>query len=60
MNRIQWSWVQIPLRPTLYSYFKESFSGEGHNLNYLINSINKTKKTEYHICLPYYMHLYAS
>ena len=27
-NGIQWSWVQIPLRPTFYSYFKESFSGE--------------------------------
>ena len=23
-------WVQISLRPTLYSYFKESFSGEYH------------------------------
>ena len=28
--RIQWSWVQIPFGPTLYSYFKESFSGEYH------------------------------
>ena len=27
---IQWSWVQIPLRPTFYSYFKESISGEYH------------------------------
>ena len=25
-----WSWVQVPLRPTFYSYFKESFSGEYH------------------------------
>ena len=25
---IHWSWVQIPLRPTFYSYFKESFSYE--------------------------------
>ena len=24
----RWSWVQIPLRPTFCSYFKESFSGE--------------------------------
>ena len=23
-------WVQIPLRPTFYSYFKESFRGEYH------------------------------
>ena len=23
-------WVQIPLRPTFYSYFKESISGEYH------------------------------
>ena len=21
LNRIQWSWVQIPLRPTFYNYF---------------------------------------
>ena len=27
-NGIHWSWVLIPLRPTFYSYFKESFSGE--------------------------------
>ena len=30
LNGIQWSWVQIPLRPTFYSYFKESFSDEYH------------------------------
>ena len=30
LNGIQWSCVQIPLRPTFYSYFKESFSGEYH------------------------------
>ena len=30
LNGIQWSWVQIPLRPGFYSYFKESFSGEYH------------------------------
>ena len=29
-NGIQWSWVQIPLRPTFYRYFKVSFSGEYH------------------------------
>ena len=23
LNRIQWSWVQTPLRPTFYSYFRE-------------------------------------
>ena len=28
--KIQWSWVQIPLRPTFYSYFKESVRGEYH------------------------------
>ena len=30
LNRIQWLWVQIPLRLTFYSYFKESCSGEYH------------------------------
>ena len=25
-NRVQWTWVQIPLRETFYSYFKKSFS----------------------------------
>ena len=25
-----WSWVEISLRPTFYSYFKESFSDEYH------------------------------
>ena len=30
LNGIQWSWVQIPLRPAFYSYFKQSFSGEYH------------------------------
>ena len=30
LNGIQWSWVQIPLRPTFYSYVKESVSGEYH------------------------------
>ena len=30
LSGIQWSWVQIPLRPPFYSYFKESFSGEYH------------------------------
>ena len=30
LNGIQWSWVKIPLRPTFYSYFKESSSGEYH------------------------------
>ena len=27
LNGIQWSWVQILLRLTFYSYFKEPFSG---------------------------------
>ena len=30
LNGIQWSWVQIPLGPTFYSYFWKSFSGEYH------------------------------
>ena len=30
LNGIQWTQVQIPLRPTSYSYFKESFSDEYH------------------------------
>ena len=25
-----WSWVQIQLKPTFYSYLKESFSDEYH------------------------------
>ena len=29
-NGIQWSWVQIPLRPFFYSYFKASFGSEYH------------------------------
>ena len=35
LNGIQWSWVQIPLRPTFYSYFKESFGGEYHKYTYI-------------------------
>ena len=35
LNRIQWLWVQIPLRPTFYGYFKESFSGEYHLYIYI-------------------------
>ena len=30
LNGIQWLWVQILLRPTFYSYFKESISGDYH------------------------------
>ena len=30
MNGIQWSWIQIPLRPTFYSNFRESVSDEYH------------------------------
>ena len=30
MYNVRWLWVQIPLRPTFYSYFKESFSDEYH------------------------------
>ena len=30
LNGIQWSWIQIPLRPTFYGYFKEFVSGEYH------------------------------
>ena len=33
--RIQWSWVQIPLRTTFYSYFKESISSEYHIYTYI-------------------------
>ena len=36
LNGIQWSWVQIPLRPTFYSYFKESFSGEYHIFYFIV------------------------
>ena len=34
VNGIQWSWVQIPFRPTFYSYFKESLSVEYHIYTY--------------------------
>ena len=30
LNEIQWSWVQIPLTSTFYSYFKESVNAEYH------------------------------
>ena len=30
LNEIQWSSVQVSLRPIFYNYFKESFSGEHH------------------------------
>ena len=30
VKRIEWSWVQIPLKSTFYSYFKESFCVEYH------------------------------
>ena len=29
-NEIQWRWFQILLRPTFYSYLKESLSSEYH------------------------------
>ena len=35
LNGIQWPWVQIPLRPTFYSYFLKSFSGEYHIYIYI-------------------------
>ena len=28
LNGIQWLWVQISLRPTFFSYFRESFIGD--------------------------------
>ena len=31
----QWSWVQIPLRPIFYSYFKESVSDEYHMYQFI-------------------------
>ena len=30
LNGSQWSWIQIPLSRTFYSYFEESVSGEYH------------------------------
>ena len=30
LNGIQWSWVQLTLTPTFYSYFEESVSGDYH------------------------------
>ena len=35
LNKIQWSWDQILLRPTFYSYFKKSFSGEYHMYQFI-------------------------
>ena len=33
-NRIQWWWIQIPLRPTFYSCWKEYFGGKYHIYSY--------------------------
>ena len=30
LKGFQWSWAQIPLRPTFYSYLKESLRGDIH------------------------------
>ena len=30
LNKSQWSWIQILLRETFYSYFEESINGEYH------------------------------
>ena len=51
LNRIQQWWVQIPLRSTFYSYFKEFFSGEYHmchsfcNTHVIISSKFQLKQT---------------
>ena len=47
LNGIQWSWVQISLMPTFYSYFKESFGAEYHKYYqfiplHLCDYLNKT------------------
>ena len=45
LDRIQWSWVQIPLRPTFYSYFKESISGEYNMYQFIpLHSCDYLKK----------------
>ena len=36
LNQIHWSWVQILLRSTLYSYFQESFSGKYHIYEFIL------------------------
>ena len=38
---MQWSWDQISLRPTFYSYFRESFSGKYHIYIYMYVCILK-------------------
>ena len=66
LNGIQWSWVQIPLRPTFYSYFKESFSGEYHvyqliplhSCDYL-NKISIKKKHE-NVVIYIYVFIYIN
>ena len=35
LNGIQWSWFQISLSPTFYSYFEEPFNGEYHIYIYI-------------------------
>ena len=35
LNGIQYSWVQIPLRTTFYSYFQECFTDEYHMYQFI-------------------------
>ena len=43
LNGIQWSWVQVPLRPTFYSYFKESFGDEYHFSKFVFSIFKKNE-----------------
>ena len=45
---LQWSCVQIPLRLTFYSHFKESFSGEYH-INHSFRYTHVITLTKLHI-----------
>ena len=46
LNGIQWTWVQIPLMPTFFSYFNESFSDEYHMYQLIqLHSLDYLNKT---------------
>ena len=45
LNGTRWSWVQIRLRPTFYSYVKESISSEYHIYQFIpLHSCDYLKK----------------
>ena len=56
LNGIQWSWVRIPLSPTFYSYFKESFGDEYHIHIYIYIYIYIC--IYMYICMYIYIHIF--